>query len=149
MTTVTAAYFAAPIVSFSIARGGDWIDENVAKATGMPKDQVCSMKESQFEMKKEIELGSVDGALAIYYDQLMSYVVENLSRKLAEVTPPAVEFPIVLAGGTSKPMGFKSAFEEKLSEIGLPVDVSQIRVARDPLFSIARGCLIAAKTREE
>jgi actin-like ATPase involved in cell morphogenesis len=148
MTNVTAAYFAAPIVSFGIARGGDWIDENVAKATGMPKDQVCSMKESSFEMKREIELGSVDGALAIYYDQLISYVVENLSRKLAEVTPPAVDFPIVLAGGTSKPKGFKSIFEEKLSEIGLPVDVSQIRIAKDPLFSVARGCLVAAKTRE-
>ncbi|AEA47599.1 rod shape-determining protein [Archaeoglobus veneficus] len=148
MTNVTAAYFAAPIVSFSIAQGGDWIDENVAKATGLPREQVCSTKESGFELKKEVELGSVEGALAIYYDQLISHVVENLSRKLAEATPPAVEFPIVLAGGTSKPKGFKALFEERLSEIGLPVNVSEIRVAKDPLFSVARGCLIAAKTRE-
>jgi len=148
MTNVTAAYFAAPIVSFSIAKGGDWIDENVAKATGMSREQVCAIKESGFELKKEVELGSVEGALAIYYDQLISNIVETLARKLAEVTPPAVEFPVVLAGGTSKPRGFKSLFEERLSEIGLPVNVSDIRVARDPLFSVARGCLIAAKTRE-
>jgi actin-like ATPase involved in cell morphogenesis len=149
MTNVTAAYFAAPIVSFSIARGGDWIDENAAKATGLPKEQVCSIKESTFELSYEVELGSVEGALTIYYDYLITYVVENLKRKLAEVTPPQVEFPIVLAGGTSKPRGFKKAFEDKIAQVGLPVDVSQIRVAKDPLFSVARGCLIAAKTKEE
>ncbi len=149
MTNVTAAYFAAPIVSFSIARGGDWIDENAAKATGTPKEQVCAIKESNFELKYEVELGSVEGALAIYYDYLITYVVENLKRKLTEVTPPQVDFPVVLAGGTSKPRGFKRIFEEKISQVGLPVDVSQIRMAKDPLFSVARGCLIAAKTKEE
>ena len=30
LTNVTVAYFAAPIVSFSIARGGDWFVENAA-----------------------------------------------------------------------------------------------------------------------
>jgi len=149
LTNITAAYFAAPIVSFSIARGGDWIDENAAKATGTPKEQVCAIKESKFELKYEVELGSVEGALAIYYDNLITYVVENLRRKLAEVSPPQVEFPIVLAGGTSKPKGFKEAFEEKISQVGLPVEVSKIRTAKDPLFCVARGCLIAAKTKEQ
>ncbi len=148
LTNVTVAYFAAPIVSFSIARGGDWIDENASKATGMPKEQVCAIKESRFELKYEVELGSVEGALAIYYDYLLTYVIENLRRKLAEVSPPQVEFPVVLAGGTAKPRGFKEAFEEKISRVGLPVEVSTIRLARDPLFSVARGCLIAAKTKE-
>lgn len=148
LTNVTVAYFAAPIVSFSIARGGDWIDENAAKATGMSKEQVCAIKESKFELKYEVELGSVEGALAIYYDYLLTYVIENLRRKLAEVSPPQVEFPIVLAGGTAKPRGFKEAFEEKVSKVGLPVEVSTIRMAKDPLFSVARGCLIAAKTKE-
>jgi actin-like ATPase involved in cell morphogenesis len=148
LTNVTVAYFAAPIVSFSIARGGDWIDENAAKATGMPREQVCAIKESSFELKYEVELGSVEGALAIYYDYLLTYVIENLRRKLAEVSPPQVEFPIVLAGGTAKPRGFKEAFEEKISKVGLPIDVSTIRLAKDPLFSVARGCLIAAKTKE-
>ncbi len=148
LTNVTVAYFAAPIVSFSIARGGDWIDENAAKATGMPREQVCAIKESSFELKYEVELGSVEGALAIYYDYLLTYVIENLRRKLIEVSPPQVEFPIVLAGGTAKPKGFKEAFEEKISKVGLPIDVSTIRLAKDPLFSVARGCLIAAKTKE-
>ncbi len=148
LTNVTVAYFAAPIVSFSIARGGDWIDENAAKATGTPKEQVCAVKESQFELKYEVELGSVEGALAIYYDYLLTYVIENLRRKLAEVSPPQVEFPVVLAGGTAKPRGFKEAFEEKISKVGLPVEISTIRLARDPLLSVARGCLIAAKTKE-
>ncbi len=148
LTNVTVSYFAAPIVSFSIARGGDWIDENASKATGIPREQVCSIKESSFELKYEVELGSVEGALAIYYDYLITYVVENLRRKLTEVSPPQVEFPIVLAGGTAKPKGFKEAFEEKISKAGFPVEVSTIKVAKEPLFSVARGCLIAAKTRE-
>jgi actin-like ATPase involved in cell morphogenesis len=148
LTNVTAAYFAAPIVSFSIARGGDWIDENASKATGLPREQVCAIKERNFELTFEVELGSVEGALAIYYDYLITYVVENLRRKLTEVSPPQVEFPVVLAGGTAKPRRFKEAFEEKISKVGLPVEVSQIRIAKDPLFSVARGCLIAAKTKE-
>ncbi|MDD4497216.1 MAG: rod shape-determining protein, partial [Methanosarcinaceae archaeon] len=74
MTNVTVAYMATPIVSFSIARGGDWIDDQVSVATGMAKERITSIKETDFSFGPEYELGCVQGALAVYYDALLTYV---------------------------------------------------------------------------
>lgn len=148
LTNVTLAYLATPVMSFSIGRGGDWIDEQVAIATGLPKDHVCATKERGFRLGSEVELGSSEGALSIYYDALMTYVIKNLNRKLAEITPPKVEFPVALAGGSSRPDGFLKMFERKLREAKLQIDISNIRRAKEPLYSVARGCLIAARTHE-
>ncbi len=148
LTNVTVAYLATPVVSFSIAKGGDWIDEQVAIATGLTKERVTAIKEKDFSLEKEFEIGSVEGALSIYYDALVTYIVQNLKRKLAEVTPPEAEFPIAIAGGSAKPKGFLELFERRLSEAKLPIDVSKIKLAKEPLYSVARGCLIAALTKE-
>jgi MreB/Mbl protein. len=40
MTNITVAYLATPVVSFSIARGGDWIDEQVSSATGVANERI-------------------------------------------------------------------------------------------------------------
>ncbi len=148
LTNVTLAYLATPVMSFSIGRGGDWIDEQVSITTGLPKDHVCATKERGFRLGLEVELGSSEGALSIYYDALMTYVIKNLNRKLAEITPPKVEFPVALAGGSVMPDGFLKMFERKLREAKLKIDISNIKRAKEPLYSVARGCLIAARTHE-
>jgi actin-like ATPase involved in cell morphogenesis len=148
LTNVTVAYMATPIVSFSIARGGDWIDEQVAIATGLTRERVTSIKEKDFSLDSEFELGSVEGAISIYYDALITYIIQNLKRKLTEVTPPEAEFPIAIAGGSTKPRGFLDLFERRLEEAKLSIDVSKIKRAQEPLYSVARGCLIAALTKE-
>ena len=136
-------------MSFSIARGGDWIDEQVAKSTGLPKEHVTTIKETVSKLDKEIKIGSPEGALTVYYDALMTYVIQNLNRKLAGITPPKVAFPVAIAGGSALPEGFFGNFERKLKESKLRIETSKIIRARDPLHSVARGCLIAAKTQEE
>lgn len=148
LTNVTLAYLATPVMSFSIGRGGDWIDEQVSITTGLSKEYVCAEKEKGFKMGLEVEYGSADGALSIYYDALMTYIIKNLNRKLAEITPPKVEFPVALAGGSSRPDGFLRMFERKLKEAKLQIEISNIKRAKDPLYSVARGCLIAARTQE-
>ncbi len=148
LTNVTLAYLATPVMSFSIGRGGDWIDEQVSITTGLPKDHVCATKEKGFKLGLEVEYGSADGALSIYYDALMTYIIKNLNRKLAEITPPKVEFPVALAGGSARPDGFLKMFERKLREAKLQIDISSIKLAKEPLYSVARGCLIAARTHE-
>ncbi|MFP4654970.1 MAG: hypothetical protein ACLFMM_04750 [Methanohalobium sp.] len=148
LTNVTLAYMATPVLSFSIGRGGDWIDEQVANATGLPKDHACVTKEKGFRLGSEVEIGGPEGALTIYYDALMTYVIQNLNRKLAEITPPNVKFPVAVAGGSSNPPGFIKMFEKKLKEANLQIDISNINIANDPLYSVARGCLIAARTQE-
>lgn len=71
-----------------------------------------------------------------------------MNRKLAEITPPKAQFPVVLAGGSTLPEGFIKMFERKLREANLPINISNIKLAKDPLYSVARGCLIAARTHE-
>ena len=149
LTNVTLAYLATPLMSFSIARGGDWIDEQAARSTGMPKEHITTSKEKISKLGKEVKMGSIEGALTVYYDALMTYVIKNLDRKLAEITPPKVAFPVAIAGGSAQPEGFFELFEKKLREAKLRVELSKIKHVKDPILSVARGCLIAARTQEE
>ncbi|TGC08484.1 rod shape-determining protein [Methanolobus halotolerans] len=156
MTNITVAYLATPIVSFSIARGGDWIDEQVSSATGVANERITAIKESDFSFNSDYEIGSVQGALALYYDALITYIIANLKKKLSEVAPPDAEFPIAVAGGSSRAKGFLEMFEMRISEANLPINISKVKKnkyiasdSKDPMYSIARGCLIAALTRED
>jgi len=149
MTNVTLAYLATPLMSFSIARGGDWIDEQAAKSTGMPKEHVTATKEKISKLGKDVKMGSVEGALTVYYDALITYVIKNLDRKLGEITPPKVAFPVAIAGGSAQPEGFFELFEKRLREANLRIELAKIKHVKDPILSVARGCLIAARTQEE
>jgi hypothetical protein len=148
LTNVTLAYMASPLMSFSISRGGDWIDEQVAKSTGLTKEHVTAAKEKISSLSNKVSVGSPEGALNIYYDALISYVIENLKKKLAHITPPNVAFPVAIAGGSSLPKGFFEMFETKMQQAKLGIELSKIVKAKDPLHSVARGCLIAAQTQE-
>lgn len=149
MTNVTLAYLGTPLMSFSIARGGDWIDEHVSRSTGLPKEHVTATKEKDSKLSKQVKIGSPDGALTIYYDALMTYIIQNLNRRLSTITPPRVAFPVAIGGGSALPEGFFEMFEKKLRESKLQVEISDIKRARDPLYTVARGCLIAARTQEK
>ena len=148
LTNITLAYLATPLMSFSIARGGDWIDTQAANATGMPKEHITATKEKISKLSKEVKMGSIEGALTVYYDALITYVIKNLDWKLSDITPPKVAFPVAIAGGSAEPEGFFEMFEKKLKESKLRVELSKIKHVKDPLFSVARGCLIAARTQE-
>lgn len=148
-TTVTIAYRAKPIVSFSLAKGGDWIEEETAAATGLPKHKINSIKEEGFSLNSQFEMGSVEGALTIYYEALVKYIINNLHKELEGVKLPQTEFPVVIAGGIVLTEGFVELFKEKLSETNLPLTVSSVNRAKEPVYTVARGCLISALTREE
>jgi len=147
MTNVCLAYYAVPVMTFSIARGGDWIDERAAEATGRTVDKVTSIKEEDFELDFRTDAGGVEGALSIYYDNLLDYVIDNV---VAEVDEEDVEenldVPVVVTGGTSSPEGFAELFEERLQAADLPFSISDVTRARDPMYSVARGALVAART---
>ena len=53
---------------------------------------------------------------------------------------------IVVAGGTASPNGFEQFFKQVIDETpDLGVDVGEIVKPKDPVKSVARGCLIAAE----
>jgi hypothetical protein len=149
MTNVCLSYYAVPVMRFSIARGGDWIDEQAAQATGTPVDKVTSIKEDDFSLNFQSDVGGIEGALSIYYDNLLDYVIENVVQEVDEEdVEEGLDVPVVVTGGTASPDGFESLFRERLEEGNLPFSISSVTQVREPLYSVARGGLVAARSEE-
>jgi hypothetical protein len=150
MTNVCLAYYAVPVMKFSVARGGDWIDEQAAQATGTPVDKVTSIKEDDFELDFETDVGGVEGALSIYYENLLDYVIDNIVREVDEEdVEEGLDVPVVVTGGTSSPKGFDKLFRDHLEGANIPFSISGVKHASEPLYSVARGALVAARSDEE
>jgi hypothetical protein len=150
MTNVCLAYYAVPVMKFSVARGGDWVDEQAAQATGTPVDKVTSIKEDGFELDFQTDVGGVEGALSIYYENLLEYVIKRIVDEVDEEDiEEGLDVPVVVTGGTASPNGFEKLFEDHLEDSSLPFSVSGVSHAEEPLYSVARGALVAARSDEE
>ena len=71
----------------------------------------------------------------------------EIQRSLDFYTATAADSHIArlyLSGGTAKPKGFLDKFRQAVDRDGFPLEISEIRIAEDPLTATARGCLIAA-----
>lgn len=147
MSNVAMAINTVEGLSFSVARGGDWIDSGAATSLGSTASRMCALKE------KGVDLMSPQGreqeAIAFYYRAHIDYMLDNFLREFVKVKdkfaiPDAI--PIVVGGGTSLAGGFldlfKAAFEAKRKKF--PIQISEIRHAQEPLNSVAQGLLIQA-----
>ena len=149
MTNVCLSYYAVPVMTFSVARGGDWVDSQTATATGETVDKVTSIKEDDFRLDFTTDAGGVEGALSIYYDNLLDYVISKISEEVNEEdVEEGLDVPVVVTGGTSSPDGFAELFEDRLSSADIPFSISDVTRARDPMYSVARGALVAARTEQ-
>ena len=136
---------------------GDWIDEGAAKATGRTHAQIMSIKEQgvnlldplagdpKYERERE--------AIAVYYKNLINYVVDNIKKEFRK-TESAVQIdkplPIIISGGTSKAGNFLEFFKQEFAKVkDFPLQISEIRMASDPLADVAKGLLIAASLEQE
>src|SRR6056297_2076134 len=150
MTNVCLAYYAVPVMKFSVARGGDWVDEQAAQATGTPVDKVTSVKESDFELDFTTDVGGVEGALSIYYENLLDYVIQKVVGEVDEEDiEEGLDVPVVVTGGTSSPDGFEALFRDHLEDANIPFSISGVHHASEPLYSVARGGLVAARSDED
>lgn len=142
---VGLAFKGIPAMSFSTARGGDWIDRCVSQATGLPVAHVRDLKERGLQLYRP--QSSLEVAVAIYYRHLVQYTLQTLKRKMTDADcMPSLDTPvdIVCAGGTAMIGGFTELVREELGKVQLPIPIGEIRVARDPLNAVAAGCLRAA-----
>ncbi len=142
------ACLSIPVVTFRLAKAGDWIDESVASVTGEVATHVRVLKETGLDLSKPPK-NKIEEALHIYYEELIHDLVTSLKNHLATTRDlPRLEkpIPIVLSGGTSKPKGFRDKFEAVLSKSNFPLEISHVRMAADPLNTTAKGALIAART---
>ncbi len=149
MFNVCVAYKTIPAVKFSVSRGGDWIDEHVARVMGMSRTRATAIKEGDVNLREP--RSREEEAVVLYYRNLISYVLQNLKQRFQLARDvPQFEDPIevVVAGGTSLVGGFVEVFAEELQKVDFPLQIAGVRRAEDPITSVVRGCLIAAALAE-
>jgi hypothetical protein len=145
MFNVCVSYKSIPALAFSTARGGDWIDRNVATVLGIKASRATAIKEKGVNLLSPTN--REEEAIEIYYRNLISYTLEAIKTRFEGSTgmpsfPEPIE--IVCAGGTSMIGGFIEVFQDEFQSIKFPIQVKNIRRAEDPLFSVAKGCLVAS-----
>ncbi len=146
MCNVALAFMSIPVMTFSIAKAGDYIDRSVGMVTGEMATRIRTIKEESLDLSGTPH-NKYENALHVYYDDVILSLVESLRASLAETkNMPRIDraIPIVLSGGTAKPKGFIDKFRQAIERDGFPLEISEIRMAEDPLTATARGCLIAA-----
>jgi actin-like ATPase involved in cell morphogenesis len=146
MCNVALAYLSIPSLLFGISKGGDYIDHSVGAVVNEPSTRIKNIKEEKLDLTKA-PVDKLEKALHIYYEDLVESLVDSIRKAVAKADklPRAHRpLPIVIAGGTAKPKGFKELFEKSMKSKPFPVDISEVRVASDPVTATARGALIAA-----
>lgn len=146
LCNVALAYMSVPVLSFSVPKGGDFIDASAAGVTGEMINRIRLIKEESFRFNGNLG-DKVMQALAVYYDDMISAVVQGLRTALSgsrHVPKFGRPVPLVLSGGGVLPQGFRERFEKVLQSAALPVPVAEVRLAEDPLNTTARGALVAA-----
>lgn len=85
-------------------------------------------------------------SIQIFYENLIDYVIDNISREF-EARKPSLNgaLDIILAGGTVIPEGFEDLFKKRIERKKLPFRVGEIKKAKDPKYCVSKGCLAAAE----
>ena len=163
MCNICVMYQGMSSLSFSVARGGDWVDANVAADCGVTPAKVISIKENSQNLdltKSAIndiyQEGSdeynIINAIRSYYGALINYLLTNLAHQFnnAESVPNFPDsIPIVFGGGTSLVKGFLQVVGEQFNQDEFPIQISDIKLVEDAHTAVARGCLSEAELIEE
>jgi hypothetical protein len=148
MMNIALSYQTIKGLDFGLARCGDWVDIHAAKATGSTASRMCAVKE------KGVDLASPknreEEAIALYIRALIKYCLDNIAVQFKKVQssidlPDPV--PFVISGGTIKAKGFIEVFTEEFEAIkkrGFPIQISEVRAAKDPMTAVAEGLLVLA-----
>ena len=163
MCNIAVMYQGMTALSFSVSRGGDWVDENVSVDTGVSKAKVTNIKESSDTLDlsaanyqniydEDTDEANVLIAIRSYYGALVNYLLTNLKVQFEGVEnvpnfPNPV--PIVIGGGTSLVKGFLDVFNAQFAQNEFPIPISEIIHIEDAHTAVARGCLSEAQLIEE
>jgi len=146
LCNVCLSYLSVPVLSFSVPKAGDFIDASTASVTGERANRIRMLKEQSFRLNGRME-DKIKQVLSVYYDDMIQSLVVGLrnafqgARNLPKLSRP---IPLVLSGGTATPPGFRDRFEKILRDNNFPIELSEIRVAAEPLTATAKGALVAA-----
>lgn len=146
LCNVCFAYLSVPILSFSVPKAGDFIDASAASVMGERANRVRILKEQSFHMNGHFE-DKFKQVVGVYYDDVIQTLVTALKNAFtgaSNMPKLARPIPLVLSGGSAMPQGFRERFEKILGESKFPIELSEIRMAADPLTTTAKGALVAA-----
>jgi len=144
-------------MTFSISRGGDYLDNSAARSVGSTDSRLQSIKERGLDLmdpsKGDSKTIREREALIIYYKSLILYALNSIKNEFIKkgktINLPA-PVPIILSGGTALAGNFLEFFKQGLATIkDWPVPYSEIRMANDPLNAPAQGLLVAALNYSE
>lgn len=150
MCNVALAFQTVKALDFSLARGGDWIDSHAAKACGSTASRMCTIKEKGVDLANPKPGNRDEEALALYIRALIRYCLENIAvqfRKVQSTVELPNSIPFIISGGTTKAGGFEQVFKDEFDAVkkkGFPIEISEIRMAKDPMTSVAEGLLVLA-----
>jgi hypothetical protein len=146
LCNICLSYLSVPVFSFSIPKGGDFIDMSAANERAESATRIRAIKEESFCFNGHFP-SKIHQSICAYYDDMIQAVVAAIRDTLASVqNMPKLNrpIPLVLAGGSVLAAGFRDRFEKILRQADLPVAISEVRLAASPQHSTARGALVAA-----
>jgi len=145
MCNICLAYLGLPVLTVATTKAGDYIDQSAASVTGETPTTVRLHKENAAESGFTLNgaTGSaIDRALGVYYTDVIDTAVKALqsamadSKHLPRFTSP---IPIVCAGGTTLAGNFLARLKATIARTELPVRISDVYLAKDPLNATAKG----------
>ena len=147
MVNVAFSLFGAEVFSFALVNSGDWIDKQAAKATGESLSFINREKE-KVDLEAE-PTNLVERAIKTQYELMIERTVAGIKKGLEEnkENQARLDHPIdiVVAGGTASPKGFGNLFGKLLHTANIDANLGKVIRPEKPLYSVARGCLIAAE----
>lgn len=155
MCNVAMAYQTIMGLDFSVSKGGDWIDAHAAKAIGSTATRMCAIKEKGgFNLANPPKGNREAEALSLYIRALITSSLEKVAQQFRKNTdkmtlPDAI--PFVVSGGTTKAEGFMDIFQEEfetLKKKGFPIEISEVRQAKNPMTAVAEGLLVLASQED-
>jgi len=134
-------------LSFSVARGGDYIDAGAARSVGATQARICAIKEKGIDLNKP--KNREEEAISFYYKDLILYLLDQVVLRFKTIQGQFAlprPIPLIVGGGTSLAGGFMefftNVFETKRNRF--PIEINAIQHAADPLNVVAYGLLVQA-----
>lgn len=150
MANICFAWKKMPLINFSVAQSGDWIDQESARVAGVNVSAITRYKETHFDLNNVDYSDMKQASLDIFYQSMIEHAVNNFAEKFNQLDNPIdVPLEIVVAGGTASVPGFIDKFQKVISETKLPFEVKSVRMAKNPFFAVAHGCLVKAMALEK
>jgi hypothetical protein len=150
MANICFAWKKMPLINFSVAQSGDWIDQEASKVAGINVSAMTRFKENNFDLNNIDFTDMRQASLAIFYENMIQNALNNFAEKFNQLDNQ-IDAPleIVIAGGTAKIPGFVEKFEEVIGGLELPFQVKAVRLAENPFFAVSHGCLVKAMAVEK